>query len=80
MRDGDTLVFIEVRSRANPCFGGAAASVDRSKQQRLIRSATFLLLTLAKAYWNAGTPRACFDVVAFEHHAPHWLRDAFTLN
>lgn len=80
MRDGDTLVFVEVRSRANPRFGGAAASVDRSKQQRLIRSAAFLLPTLARAYWNACTPRARFDVVAFERHAPHWLRNAFTLN
>ena len=81
MRDGDTLVFVEVRSRANSRFGGAAASVDRSKQQRLIRSAAFFLLpTLARVYWNAGTPRPRFDVVAFEHHAPHWLHDAFTLN
>lgn len=80
MRDGDTLVFVEVRSRANPRFGGAAASVDRSKQQRLIRSAAFLLPALARAYWGACTPRARFDVVAFEHHTPHWLRDAFTLN
>ena len=80
MRDGNTLVFVEVRSRANPRFGGAAASVDRSKQQRLIRSAAFFLPGLARAYWGADTPRARFDVVAFESDAPNWLRNAFTLN
>ncbi|ELI8120608.1 YraN family protein, partial [Yersinia enterocolitica] len=34
MRDGDTWVFVEVRFRRNALFGGAAASVTYSKQQR----------------------------------------------
>ncbi len=43
MRDGDTLVFVEVRYRSSTRFGGAAASVDMTKQQKLIRAAqTFL--------------------------------------
>lgn len=37
MRDGDTWVFVEVRFRRNALFGGAAASVTYSKQQRLLR-------------------------------------------
>lgn len=39
MRDGDTLVFVEVRSRARTDFGGAAASVGPAKQRRLRREA-----------------------------------------
>ena len=43
MRDGETLVFVEVRYRSSNRFGGAAASVDTAKQQKLIRTAqTFL--------------------------------------
>jgi len=44
MRDGETLVFVEVRYRSSNRFGGAAASVDATKQQKLIRAAqTFLV-------------------------------------
>ncbi|HEY0634936.1 MAG TPA: YraN family protein [Gammaproteobacteria bacterium] len=39
MRDGETLVFVEVRYRSSNRFGGAAASIDAAKQQKLIRSA-----------------------------------------
>src|SRR3569833_160442 len=41
--DGDVLVIAEVRSRASRRYGGAAASVDGRKQQRLIRAAAQLL-------------------------------------
>jgi len=44
MRDGETLVFVEVRYRSHDRFGGAAASVDATKQHKLIRAAqTFLV-------------------------------------
>src|SRR5204862_504789 len=39
MRDGTSLVFVEVRMRRNKDFGGAAASIDVRKQQRIIRTA-----------------------------------------
>ncbi|WP_432644272.1 YraN family protein, partial [Listeria monocytogenes] len=42
-RDG-TLVFVEVRARAEASHGGAAASVTSRKQQRLIYAAQHYLL------------------------------------
>ncbi len=42
-RDRDVLVIAEVRTRAMNSYGGAAASVDTRKQQRLIRAAAQLL-------------------------------------
>ena len=39
MREGGTVVFVEVRYRASAAFGGAAASVDRGKRRRLAASA-----------------------------------------
>jgi putative endonuclease len=40
---GGVLVIAEVRSRGSDRFGGAAASVDFRKQQRLVRAAHQLL-------------------------------------
>lgn len=41
--DGDTLCFVEVRSRTQPGFGPAVATVDRAKQRKLIRAASLYL-------------------------------------
>ncbi|SDB87053.1 putative endonuclease [Paraburkholderia lycopersici] len=86
-RDG-TLVFVEVRARARPEFGGAAASVGWRKQQRVLRAARHFLATWRAANVNdkandkandkVRTLPACrFDVIAFESGRLVWLRDAF---
>ncbi|WP_276808636.1 YraN family protein [Castellaniella defragrans] len=76
-REGAVLLFIEVRERRNPVFGGAAASVNRSKQARLIRAAHHFLPRLARLHFGGATPACRFDVVAFEADRPRWIRDAF---
>ena len=43
MQDGSTLVFVEVRKRADQRHGGAAASVTPAKQARLILAAQLYL-------------------------------------
>jgi len=77
MRDGPTLVFVEVRYRGRSDFGSGAASVGSRKQARLINSAQHFLQrnsTLAKANCR-------FDVigVAGPQAEPRieWIRDAF---
>jgi putative endonuclease len=72
MRDGDHMVFVEVRYRANRDFGGALGSVDAAKQQRLVRAAQHYLL-------RSGWQGPCrFDVVGFDGtRQPQWVRDAF---
>lgn len=74
MRDGDTLVFVEVRYRSHSGFGGAAASIDRRKRQRISRAALHYL-----QQHPADAQRACrFDVVALDgNHPPQWIRQAF---
>lgn len=69
-RDG-TLVFVEVRSRAQNGFGGAAASIGRSKQQRIIFAARHYLMR----YPNL--PPCRFDVVVLQAGQLEWLRSAF---
>ena len=76
MRDGDAVVFVEVRQRGGG-HGSAAASVTRSKREKLLRTASL---------WLAANPqhahRPCrFDVVSYdgrgEATAAQWLRGAF---
>jgi putative endonuclease len=74
LADGATLVFAEVRFRASGAFGGAAASVTRTKQKKLLATA---------GHYLAGKPeRACrFDVIVLDRLAPdavEWIRDAFS--
>lgn len=72
MRDRDgTLVFIEVRQRADGEHGGAAASVTRGKQRRCILGAKFYLQQLS--VW----PPCRFDVVAIDGDELSWLVAAF---
>jgi putative endonuclease len=73
-RQGDTLVIVEVRMRASDRYGGAAASVDFRKQQRLVRAATQLL----QQRGNLSHLPARFDVVVVGvDGAVEWLRHAF---
>jgi putative endonuclease len=69
MRDGATLVFVEVRQRAGGTHGGAAASVTPAKIGRLVRAARFYLLRFDEA------PACRFDVVAIDAGQFEWLRD-----
>jgi putative endonuclease len=80
LRDGDTLVLVEVRSRASRSYGGAAASIDAAKQRRLSNAAALLLPRLARQYWQGRTPPVRFDAVLFDlGHQTQWVRNAFTL-
>lgn len=58
-RDGDTLVFIEIKTRSSSDTGPAKEAVDRRKQRRLSR----LALNYLKTHGGVDT-RSRFDVVA----------------
>ena len=79
MRDGNTLVFVEVRARAHTRSGGAAASIGRDKQARLARAAAHGLPELARRHWQGVSPPARFDAVVFDGGHAQWLRGAFVL-
>ena len=70
-RDGATLVFVEVRSRASGRFGGALESVTAAKRRRLVAAARQYLSRLRRE------PPCRFDVVTLEAGEPAWLRGAF---
>ena len=57
VRAGETLVFVEVRSRSNQRFGSAAETVGRRKQRHLVNAAEL---------WLRGHPQGGpirFDVI-----------------
>jgi putative endonuclease len=78
MADADSLVFVEVRWRNTRQFGGALASITRSKRQRLIRAAQCYLL--ASRGFTRRFPRLRFDVVAVEPDGLTWISNAFGLD
>jgi putative endonuclease len=69
-RDG-TLVFVEVRRRSDPRFGGAAASVGGVKQARIVFAARHYLLH------HGGDPACRFDVVSVQPTGIEWIQGAF---
>ncbi|WP_084386613.1 YraN family protein [Castellaniella caeni] len=78
-RHGDVLVFIEVRQRCDGRFGGAAASVNRAKQRRLIRTAQHFLARLCRQHFQATRAPCRFDVISLDDGGLRWIQDAFRL-
>lgn len=77
LKDQDQLVFAEVRFRKNHLFGGAAASVTLTKQQKLHRTANYYLKHLHPL------PACRFDVLAMtldtqqQIICENWIKNAF---
>jgi len=76
MRDGASLVFVEVKYRASSAFGGAAAAVTASKQQKLLRACRWYLQQ------HRLSEQPCrLDVVAIEGQSPYqyqWIKNAIS--
>lgn len=63
-RDGETLVFVEVKSRIGNAYGGGLEAVTRQKRRHLTRAALLFLNRLQLRH------QACrFDVLALEFSA-----------
>jgi putative endonuclease len=81
IREGDVLAIVEVRTRRNARFGGAAASVDARKRRRIAVAAAQLL----QARPDLARLRVRFDVLALRPRVDsvdfevEWIRHAFTV-
>lgn len=78
--DGLCLVFIEVRLRSSAHYGGACASVNRRKQQRLILAAQYFLPRLSRLYFQGRLPVCRFDVICIEPSGLVWIKQAFDVS
>ena len=70
-RDGETLVFVEVKSRTSAGFGGPEAALTPRKRQRIVAT--------ARAYLNKVDSELAvrFDLVALQGGRITLYRDAF---
>jgi putative endonuclease len=70
-RDGEVLVFVEVRMRSDGGFGGALESVTPGKQRRIAAAAGQYLARIPRP------PPCRFDVLAVDAGEIRWLKGAF---
>lgn len=77
MRDGNDIVFVEVRSRSRVEYGNALESITPSKIKKIIRAATHYL---QKKNWLYSVSSR-FDVIAIQYHHGQpqleWIKNAF---
>lgn len=74
MKQGSTIVFVEVRMRSYAAFGGAGASITTSKQQKLIRTAEHFLQ-------QHGDAACRFDAIlmnTLDSSQIEWIKNAFS--
>lgn len=77
MKEQDCFVFVEVKYRKNKHFGGAINAITPTKQQKILKTATFFL---QQQGLNAYNTPCRFDVVAIDGDNPPeitWLKNAF---
>lgn len=77
LREGETVVFVEVRLRSRSDYGGAAASIDARKQHKLILAAQHYLSRFSPP------PPCRFDALLLSSveggHGIEWVKGAFEL-
>lgn len=71
-REGDSLIFVEVKYRSNRKNGGPAEAVTGRKQQRIRRTAQYYLYC-----HRYGDVPCRFDVVSILGNEVTWIQDAF---
>jgi putative endonuclease len=74
MKDNEEIVFIEVRSRRDTLYGTAIESINRIKQQKVMKSA---LCYLQKRKW-LDKVNYRFDVVGCSPTHIEWIKNAFS--
>ena len=72
MRDGQTVVFVEVRSRKAGAQVSAAASISAAKQEKIRKTAQVYLQQHYRTL-----PSCRFDAVCIDGADITWLRAAF---
>lgn len=73
LREGRTLVFVEVRYRGSRSFGSAAESITAAKREKLLRAARHYMAA------HRQFPSCRFDAVLLNGDIPdiEWVMNAF---
>lgn len=78
MKDGDMLVFVEVRYRADTRLGTPLETITANKQKKLIRTANYFL----QQHFGSRWPACRFDAVGITGELScdpkiTWIQNAF---
>ena len=73
LREGRTVVFVEVRYRRNKAFGGAAESITAAKRAKLLKAARHYMAE------HRQFPDCRFDAILLDGNDGNveWVTDAF---
>ncbi len=71
--NGNTLVFVEVRSKSYTYFGYAEETIDRRKIEKIVKTAQFYIVKNGIQNLNIR-----FDVITFNKEEIEHLKNAFT--
>ena len=74
MQDSEDIFFVEVRSRSSIKYGSAADSVTKTKQKKIIATATYFF---QQKNWLHKT-HSRFDIVGIQNTQFDWIKNAFT--
>ena len=74
-RDGEYLVFVEVKYRKDNSSGYSLAAVNPAKQKTICKVARYFLTV---EYHNVDIP-CRFDVAGIDGDEIHWVKNAFEL-
>ena len=72
MADGETIVFVEVKTRLHASAGNGVLAVDRRKQQRITKAS---ILFLMKMGWKNRAVR--YDIVEVRSDGILYIPNAF---
>lgn len=73
-KDGDTIVFVEVKTRSGDGYGAPSEAVDYKKREKYFRIATDYLMREGQSDANCR-----FDVVEIEKGEINHIFDAFSM-
>ncbi len=74
-KDGQYLVFCEVKYRENQTKGGSLAAVNKKKQRKLYQCASHYIMV------NSIKETACrFDVIGIDRNRVMHIKDAFQVS
>ncbi len=73
-REGDTIVFVEVKYRSSSRSGYPQEAVDGRKQRKICRTADYYRMTHGLGEFSPVR----FDIVAICGKEINWIKNAFT--
>ena len=73
-RQGDVLVFFEVKYRTGDRYGYSLEAIDKKKQKRIINCAKYYLA------FNDTDSYIRFDAIGIDNDSIEWIKDAFCMS